>query len=536
MERAETVEKVIIEIPAKPKFEINKKPSEQTRKLRVAAYCRVSTDRFEQEDSFELQCAHFKDYISKNPNWELVKVYSDDGISGTHMKNRKQFLQMVEDAKNGMIDMILVKSISRYARNQIDSLTIMRDLRDQGVKIYFEKEHIDSTDPKADFTVSILSAVAEEESRNTSTNIRWSNQKKMERGEFKISVKRMLGLEKDENKQIVIEPVGAQIIQGIFRDYLNGMTCKEIAEELNAKGVLTGWGKKWTNVTIKTILTNEKYCGDAIYQKTYSQDFLSNKRVKNTGQVPQYYVKNNHPAIISREKFDLTQAEIRRRENLRSDSKTGKGKYTSKYAFSGLLFCGTCGSKFRRFSYEQNGKRLDKWICINHQTNKESGCNMKAIYENDLEDAFVRGMNKIIGEGFTKTLENRISREMARDEDRETMNNLDKKLKNLQDRAFEIAKDFKDNIIDLNTYTYRINNTMSDIDKISAALAKLKTKEQDEKLRKHTMEQIKKIIKQSIKEFDKDIFRALVDEVIIMTQVQAKFILKSGFEFIENLK
>lgn len=536
MEKVETVEKVIIQIPAKPRFEIQKQAHEQTRKLRVAAYCRVSTDKFEQEDSFELQCNHFTEYISSHPNWELVKIYSDEGISGTHTKNRKQFLQMVEDARNGKMDMILVKSISRYARNQVDSLTIMRDLRDRGVKIYFEKEKIDSTDPKADFTVSILSAVAEEESRNTSTNIRWSNQKKMERGEFKINVKRMLGLERNEDGQIVIEPVGAQIIQGIFRDYLNGMTCKDIADDLNAKGILTGWQKPWTHVTIKTILVNEKYCGDAIYQKTYSQDFLSNKRVKNTGQVPQYYVKNNHPAVISREKFELTQAEIKRRNNLRSDTQTGKGKYTSKYAFSGLVFCGTCGSKFRRFSYEQQGKRFDKWICINHQTNKESNCKMKAIYEKDLENAFVRGLNNLIGKNYARTLENRISKELSNDTDKINIETLDEKLKELQDKTYQIAKDFKDNVIDINTYTYRINNTLADIDKVTTDTDKLKNKSQTDKLYKHTMEQVHKLIKESLNEFDKDIFRALVDEVIIMTQVQAKFILKTGMEFTENLK
>ena len=431
--------------------------------------------------------------------------------------------------------MILVKSISRYARNQVDSLSIMRDLRERGVKIYFEKEKIDSTDPKADFSVSILSAVAEEESRNISTNIRWSTQKKMQRGEYKISVRRMLGLYRNEEGEIVIEPEGAQIIQGIFRDFLNGMTCKDIADELNKKGILTGWEKPWTHVTIKTILENEKYCGDAILQKTYSQDFLSNKRVKNTGQAPQYYIQNNHPAIISREKFKLTQTEIQRRQNLRSDTKTGKGKYTSKYAFSGLVFCGTCGSKFRRFSYEQNGKRFDKWICINHQTNKNSNCNMKPIYEKDLEEAFVRGLNQIINKNYARRLESQIDKELLAAQGKVELETLDTRLKALQEQAFQIATEFKDNAIDINTYTYKINKTMADIDKISTEIELLRNKSEIDKLHKHTMEHIRKIIKTSLKEFDKDIFRAIIDEVIIINQVQAKFILKTGMDFTESL-
>jgi len=442
---------------------------------------------------------------------------------------------MIEDAKNGKIDMILVKSISRYARNQIDSITIMRELREKGVKIYFEKEKIDSSDPKADFTLSVLSAVAEEESRNISTNIRWSNQKKMQRGEFKVNISQMLGLERDKEGKITIEPIGAQIIQGIYRDFLNGMTFKDIALELNARGIKTKTDKPYQGITIKRILENEKYCGDAIYMKTYSQDFLANKRVKNTGQAPQYYVQNNHPAIISKEKFEMVQTEINRRNNLRSDSKSGKGKYVSKYAFSGLVICGTCGSKFRRFSYEQNGKRFDKWICINHQTNKESNCKMKAIYERDLENAFMNGLNKIINTNYTTKLERDIDKTIKGNQETQKIETLNKTLKELQDIAYNIAKEFKDNEIDITTYTIKINETMKDIDSITTELNKIKNKTAIESLHKHTMEQIRKFINKSLTEFDKDIFRALVDEVIIINQVQARFILKTGMEFIENL-
>ena len=327
-------------------------------KLKVAAYARVSTDEAEQLNSYKTQCDYYTSYIQGKLEWEFVGLYADEGITGTSAKRRKEFQRLIRDAMDGKIDLILVKSVSRFARNTVDSLQTVRKLRDKGVKIYFEKENIDSLDAKCDMILSIYSSLAEEESRSISTNIRWAHQKKVERGEVVLNFNNIYGYQQDENKNVTIKIQEAEVVREIYHKYLIGYSIRRIIRELKENEIKSPLGSsKWSSSTIKGILESEKYIGDVILQKTYKRDFLTQRRVRNTGQAPQKYVENNHPAIIDKGTWKAVRAELKRRNELRSVERTGKGRYNGQYAFSGKIVCGLRGGGFRRHNYINDNKK-----------------------------------------------------------------------------------------------------------------------------------------------------------------------------------
>ena len=287
-----------------------------TKKKKVAAYARVSTEQDAQQNSYEAQIEYYTDYIQKKTEWEFVKVYADEGISGTSYRNRDGFNEMVADAKTGKIDLILTKSISRFARNTVDSLVITRELKKYGVEIFFEKENISSMDTQAELIFTIMSSIAQEESRSISENVRWGMLRRMEAGQLIVPWKSFLGFEcgPDGLPQIVEEE--AAIVRGIYRDYLNGMGIRQIARKLTAKGIKSPRASnKWSPETIRNILSNEKYKGDAILQKTYTVDFLSKEVRVNHGERKQWYISDSHDAIVSPEAFRQVQAELKQRCN-----------------------------------------------------------------------------------------------------------------------------------------------------------------------------------------------------------------------------
>lgn len=279
----------------------NRQVEEADIKLKVAAYCRVSTLYEDQASSYETQVAHYKEFINKNPKWELAGIYADDGISGTDTKKRNQFNQMIDDAKQGKIDLIVTKSISRFARNTIDCLQYIRELKEIHVAVFFEKENINTMDAKGEVLITIMASLAQQESESISRNIKIGLQYRYQRGQVIVNTARFLGYDKDDDGNLVINPEQAKVVKRIFYECLMGKSAIEIARELTKEGIKNGIGRtQWHSSGIIKILRNEKYIGDALLQKTYTVDFLTKKRVKNDGQVPQYYVENNHPAIISR--------------------------------------------------------------------------------------------------------------------------------------------------------------------------------------------------------------------------------------------
>lgn len=273
-------------------------------KLKVAAYCRVSTDSDEQATSYEAQMEHYTNFIQKNDEWEFAGIFADDGISGTNTKKREEFNRMIEECMAGHIDMVITKSISRFARNTLDCLKYIRQLKEKNIPVFFEKENINTMDSKGEVLLTIMASLAQQESESLSKNVKMGLQFRYQNGEVQVNHNRFMGYTKDENGHLIIEPSEAEIVKRIYLEYLQGASLKQIGEGLEADGILTAAGKaKWRPETIKKILRNEKYIGDALLQKTYTVDVLTKKRVQNNGIVPQYYVENDHEPIIPRDLY-----------------------------------------------------------------------------------------------------------------------------------------------------------------------------------------------------------------------------------------
>lgn len=367
-----------------------------TAKEKVTYYARVSTENDEQEDSYERQKEHFEEKIMANPKWEYVPGYADWGVTGTKAEARKNFMRMIDDCRAGKINRILVKSISRFARNTVDTLMYIRELREMGISVFFETQNIDTMSASGDVLITILAAMAEQESRTMSTNIKWAYQKRFKDGQVLINPA-TLGYKKDGEEYVVVEEE-AEIVRMVFRNYLAGDSVRQIADALNAEGYTTRKGHQFKPNSILNILANEKYTGNAILGKTFKPDVLSKHRVKNEGQAPSYYVENSHPAIISQELFDMVQAEKERRKNLRSTAKTGRGKYSRKYVLSGLLVCSNCGAKFRRNGRTvASGEFIPTWVCITHQKDHQA-CKMRPLKEKEIYAAYERAVKRLLGE------------------------------------------------------------------------------------------------------------------------------------------
>ena len=324
--------------------------------LRVAAYCRVSTDSQEQETSFDSQVRHYTEYIGSHPGWELAGIYADEGISGTSTRHRDQFKDMMSACERGEIDLIITKSISRWARNTVDFLTTIRHLRELEVRVLFEKESIDTMDSAGEVLITIMSSLAQQESDSISKNVRMGIQYQMQQGKGRLNTKRFLGYGKDpDTGKLVIVPEEADTIRGIYRAYLDGYSPGLIAKRLMAKGVMPpGGGSTWYASTVASILRNEKYCGDLLMQKYYVQDFLTHRIVRNTGQLPQYYVEGDHEPIVPRKVWLQVKGEMARRAAIRGEPL--KLRFGSTQALKGRLVCGKCGSVLKR-------NRDGSWHC-----------------------------------------------------------------------------------------------------------------------------------------------------------------------------
>lgn len=385
-------------IPAKtrPEF-VSESVGKKQEKLRVAAYARVSTEHEEQESSYEAQVNYFTKYIAERTDWEMVRIYADPGLSGKNIK-RPEFLKLMRDCENGLVDRIITKSVSRFARNTLDCVEAARKLKNMGIGVYFEKENLDTLQENSEFVLTIMASLAEEESRSMSNNIRWSVRKKFEQGKVIMNTARFLGYKREKNSDVLeIVPEEAITVRRIYREFLQGLSLKEIADGLERDKIPSPSGQeKWHVSTIRSILTNEKYMGDCHLQKTYLADFLSPRRVENVGQTDSWYVEDSHAAIVAKEQFALVQEEFKRRKSLRASTETGNGKFSGKYAFSGMIVCGECGETYRRHQQYNQYKVYPTWACKIHENTGARHCTAKPIKEKALEDAVVRAINKLL--------------------------------------------------------------------------------------------------------------------------------------------
>lgn len=366
---------------------------------RVAAYARVSTDSAEQLTSYEAQVDYYTKLIQGRADWEFITIYTDDGISALSTKRREGFKQMVSDGLSGKFDLLVTKSVSRFARNTVDSLTTVRKLKEVGCEVWFEKENIYTLDSKGELLITIMSSLAQEESRSISENVTWGQRKRMADGKFTLPYAQFLGYAKGEDGLPKIVPAEAKNVRLIFRLYIEGKTFSAIAKYLEQHDIPSPAGKKkWQASVVQSILTNEKYKGHALMQKTYCANFLTKKMVKNTGQVQQYYVENSHPAIIEPDDFDAIQLEIERRKRL--------GRPTSTTSiFASRLVCGDCGGHFGKkvWGSYKNDKtyRKEVWRCNDKYKRLEkpgNRCQTPHITEDEIKARFLAAFNKLMSD------------------------------------------------------------------------------------------------------------------------------------------
>lgn len=386
------MERNITVIPAKSRNQA-KSNSAAVRKLRVAAYCRVSTDQEDQMHSFEAQVDYYTKYIGEHENYQLAGIYADGGISGTSTKKREQFKKMIQDCEQGRIDMVITKSISRFARNTQDCLMYSRKLKNLGIGIVFEKEHINTLDSTGELLFTILSSLAQDESRNISENCKWGIRSKFKNGEMHINTSTFLGYDKDEDGGLIINPEQAVTIERIYNEFLWGNNPQTIARGLEDDGIPGCMGQtKWYPSTVIGILKNEKHMGDALLQKTYTADFLTKKQVRNHGELTQYYVKESHTGIIDRERWNAVQQEFERREDFKKRHGLANYSYGVKInPFTCRVFCGKCGALYTRHSWKSRG--IIQWQCKNYRKYNDKACDNAIIKQVDLEKAFVKAFN-----------------------------------------------------------------------------------------------------------------------------------------------
>ena len=478
-------------------------------KLRVAAYCRVSTDSDDQLVSLDTQIKHYDSYIKSNPEWEFAGLYYDEGITGTKKEKRLELLRMITDCENKKIDFIVTKSISRFARNTTDCLELVRKLLGLGIFIYFEKENIDSMDSKGEIMLTIMASLAQQESQSLSQNVKLGLQYRYQQGEIQINCSRFLGYTKNEKKKLIIVPEEAEVVKRIYREYLEGASMLKIARGLEADGILNGAGReKWHTSNINQILRNEKYIGDALLQKTYTTDFLTKKRVKNHGIVPQYYVENSHEAIIPREIFMQVQEELIRRRIVHT-SPNGKNRtFSSTHSFSNMIICGGCGEFFRRIHWNNRGKKSVVWRCISRLENTGQFCDARTVLESTIEQLLVTAINQTLcdKDSFLSILKNNIENVLIHENDT-TLADIDKRLEELQSELVKLA------------------NSKAEYDKVGDEIYRLRDEKQKVQLDIIGRDELKKRIDDmseflkgqptALIEYDEALIRRLIEKVTV---------------------
>ncbi|WP_461206058.1 recombinase family protein [Clostridium sp. DL1XJH146] len=437
-------------IPAKTRTSRNEENPDGQKK-RVAAYARVSTLEEEQQSSYELQVSYYKELIENNPAWEFVKVYADEGISGTTVEHRAGFVEMIKHAKEGKFDYIITKSISRFSRNVLDCLQTLRELKElpNPVGVFFEKENIDTLDSKSELVLVLLASIAQEEAQSISQNVKWSIQKKFSRGEVHMPTVYFLGYKTDENGKIQIDEEQAEIVRRIFREFLNGKGTPTIAKELMRDGVLTARGNKtWTSNSVYRILTNEKMMGHCLTSKSYTTSYLTHIRKRNDGSFPQYYVRNTHPAIISEDDWHAVQEELKRRNKMLRDP-DGKYRmtYSGKSPLSNTLFCGNCGRPLirRRLSSTRKGKKYHYTVyhCrVASQRDPEfKDCNAKYLWEEAIEKSFMNALFQLkkYPEKVKEESKMFIASYQISEEEKRKLEELEKKIDVISARVTELV-------------------------------------------------------------------------------------------------
>ena len=528
-----------------PTVDTAKQLKKEYRQLRVAAYCRVSTKQEEQLNSYEVQVKHYTERIQSEPKWTLVGIYADKGITGTSIKKRDEFNRMIKKCKQGKIDMIITKSIARFARNTVDCLQHTRMLKDLGVDVYFEEQGIHSTDPGAEFYITIYGSIAQSESENISANVKWGKAQSARDGKVSFHYKNFLGYRKGEDGKPEIDPEQAAIVRRIYERFLAGDSLATIADNLNADGIATPSGNgEWRRGRIASILTNEKYKGDAIINKTYIVDCLSKKVKANNGERPKYYVENNHPAIIDAATFGRAQEEMARRNGKRKTkqigTKTEQGKYSSKYALTELLICGECGTPYRRCTWTVKGEKKIVWRCISRLDYGKKYCHESpTVEESMIQNAIMNAVLKTAKQNaeVLKTLKLHIG--MGLDAEETEDKSLD-----IQIRIAEIDAEFKAMLQAVSAQAAdtfddnRATALMNEKNKLLGQLEQIGASKQKRENAKSRLDEIYTILdglKNHPLTYDDQIIRQILECVIVESKERLKVVFIGGLEVTEQL-
>lgn len=515
------------------------------RRIRVAAYCRVSTKQEEQINSYEVQKKHYTEKINANPEWQMVGIFADKGITGTSVLKRDEFNKMIKLCKNKKIDMILVKSISRFARNTVDCLHYTRMLKTLGIDVYFEEQGIHSIKSDAEFYISIYGTIAQSESENISANVKWGKLQSAKEGKVSFMYKNFLGYRKGTDGNPEIDEEQAETVKIIYDRFLAGDSLKQIAEKLQKEKRLSPSGKsEWSTATIRSILSNEKYKGDAIINKTFTVDCLTKEIRKNNGERPKYYVENNHPAIIDAETFGRVQEELARRVGKKKvkeiGTKTEQGKYSSKYALTELLICGECHTPYRRCTWTAHGEKRIVWRCVKRLDYGKKYChNSPTLDETRIQAAIVNAIQKFAQQDtqLFKNLKSHIERginDAVREDD----------ILDIQLRLAAVEKEINElfNTISVDTIESfdekKAEELLSEKNKLQAELDRRATLNQKDKNKQSRIAEIMELldgIKNRTLVYDDRLVRQIIEAIIVESKEKIKVIFIGGYEIEQGM-
>ena len=542
---ATVVKKNISVIPAMPAYDRTVRP--QMKALRVAAYCRVSTLMEQQESSYEAQVGYYTEKIKSNPNWKLAGIYADDGKSATSTRKRADFQAMIDDCMAGKIDIVITKSISRFARNTVDSLTHIRKLKEKNIAVYFEKEGINTLEGSGELLITILSSQAQEESRNISENCRWGIVRRFEDVKVIVNHSKFMGYTKDKDGNLIIVPEEAEVVRRIFRLFLEGNSSYRIKQILEADGIRTATGNTvWQATVIDKMLVNEKYMGDALLQKTYTVDFLTKKKVMNKGIVPQYYVEDDHEPIIPKELFHRVQEEKARRASIyRADTKKKnieiKGKYSSKYVLSDIMVCAECGQPYRRQVWSKYGAKRAVWRCDNRLKHGSKRCkHSPTLKEEILHEAIMTAVNSVVedqGE-FVQAFRENVIRIIGSYSAAAEPTEYDSQIEELQKKMMKLIEDSAkaesaDEVFDKE---YRIiADEIKELKKKKTKVVRERQLAESYDQRMQDMESYMRKTNYLKKEFDDDLVRRLLRAVRVINESKIEIQFQSGIVMIQRI-
>ena len=513
---------------------------------RVAIYVRVSTDDVRQTTSFELQKKYYEDFVIKHPHWTLVKIYADEGISGTSLNKREQFLQMISDAKRGKIDMIITKSVSRFARNTVTTLRTIRELRLMGVDVFFEEQNIDTLKNESELYLVIYAGFAQSESESISKHITWTYRKKFEEGKVSFQYKSFLGYRKGEDKQPEIVPEEAAIVERIYEMFLAGQPVKMIVQTLQAEKIeIPGKNLSFSKNMIMNILRNEKYCGDCILQKTVTVDCISKTRKANQGEAPMYIVENNHPAIISREVFNRAQEELIRRQALRAKSDktsiTATGKH-SKYALTEVLQCAECGSRYRRVTWTAHGRKKIVWRCISRLDYGTKHCKDSiTVEEAALHGAVVRALRRFHAEDestYLTLMKATIGEAIGINGGSEEIDLLTRRIDTLNKRMLDLVNETVAAGKDVESSEDEFKGISDQIEQLNRRIAAIQESIHKDGSRQARLEEIQNIIAErnaNETQYDDSIVRQMIECIKVHRNGRLTIIFGGGYEIEETL-